>query len=168
MEVVETYRISHTTMALEAFNHIEYNTKIYDVEGIFYSRQTIHQLLEQACALYCTDYRGRINAVREAFKYDRKTPLVISPEEMLYAIPTHSPKNYNCKWIFPDHVKAKDYIPASKELHIYFHNGLKLEVDISEQIYETQVERARNSLVYFANLRKIQLIYENRRKYKKE
>ncbi|QQZ10041.1 competence protein ComK [Heyndrickxia vini] len=166
MKVVENYMISHTTMALETANHFELNTKIYDVEGIFYTKQTINQLLEQACGLYCTDYRGRIAAVRNAFQYDRKTPLVISPDEMLYAIPTHSPKTYHCKWIFPDHVK--DAKKVLRHLHIYFYNGLTLEIDISKKTFDTQVERARNSLVHFANIKKNQLIYEKRGKYMKE
>ncbi|MGE8204674.1 competence protein ComK [Heyndrickxia sp. NPDC080065] len=152
MKEVKNYIISHTTMALEEAIHPYFNVKIYDVNGIFYSKQTIKQILNHACELRCTDYQGRINAVRKAFPYSKKTPLVICPIDMLYAIPTKSPKDYHCKWIFPDHIQ--DYIKESGQIHILFNNGLSIELNCSIKSFIKQLERSRNSLLHFSNLAK--------------
>ncbi|MGE6257014.1 competence protein ComK [Heyndrickxia sporothermodurans] len=149
MNKVDNYVVSKQSMGIEAMDHSEFNVKIFDVRGIFYSKQTLMQLLEEACERKCTDYRGRINAVRKAFDYDRKTPLVICPIEMLYAIPTISPKDYHCKWIFPDHIET--YIKKSKRDYILFRNGLQMELNCSRKSLKRQVERGRNSLVHFIN-----------------
>lgn len=141
------YGISLKTMGLEAMYHPEFNTRIYDVEGIFYTTQTIKQLLEEACEKRFADYNGRINAVRKAFPYYQKTPLIICLNEMLYAIPTISPKDYNCKWIFPDHIK--DYIKKSGRQYVVFKNGLRMMINCSEKTILHQQERARNCLVHF-------------------
>lgn len=73
MKYVKDYQISLTTMGLEAVYHPEYNSRIYDVNGMYYTGRTNQELLDQACELRCTDYNGRINAVRKAFSYEKNT-----------------------------------------------------------------------------------------------
>jgi competence protein ComK len=147
MKYVKDYQISLTTMGIEAVYHPEYNSRIYDVNGMYYTGRTNQELLDQACELRCTDYNGRINAVRKAFSYDKKTPLVICPIEMIYAIPTKSPKDYDCKWIFPDHIEK--LLRKAKHPQILFKNGLTMEINCSYNTFKKQQERARNSLIHF-------------------
>jgi competence protein ComK len=151
MNVIENGAISHKTKAITEFHHPELRTKIYDQNGIFYSRKSMRQLLEEACIHYCTSYHGRLAAVRKAFRYSKKTPLIISPEEMLCAIPTASPDNMECQWIFMAHIEK--YIVQGGQLVVKFKDETELKLNCSRYIFTQQFERAAACLFYFGHLR---------------
>lgn len=140
--------IGPTTLALRKVRHPQFQTVIYDREGIYYSTLTPIELLNEACIrLGGSDYEGRIRAIRQLFDYNKKTPLIISHENALYAIPTLSPENDDCLWIFP--YLLKNHAVENKKLFVTFKNNFKCELNCSLYVFNRQLEKAARAYVYF-------------------
>ncbi|MFN7252927.1 MAG: competence protein ComK [Anaerobacillus sp.] len=60
----------------------------------------------------------------------------------LYAFPTHSSKNYECSWIFPNHVKEIAEKKHEGESNILFSNLKEVKLDICYFMLERQIQRA--------------------------
>jgi competence protein ComK len=145
---VTNYLVTGNTIALTEIYHPEFNTKIYDVKGIYYSKQTAKRIVHKSCLMYGASYQGRIEAVRNAFPYDKRTPLMFCPILMIYAFPTKSPDDFACRWIFPAHIQT--YILENNHLSVLFKNGMKLELNCSLKTYMKQKERTAHCLTHFS------------------
>lgn len=149
MEEKTDYLVGTKTMGLREANHPEYATIIYDTRGIYSSRKTSLQLLNEACILIGgADYQGKIKAIQYKFGYSKKTPLIICLLETVYAFPTKSPTHYDCRWVFPGHVK--DIVWENGRYYSAFKNGLKMEINCSLHTYKEQEKRA--SHCYLRNI----------------
>ncbi|WP_064093117.1 competence protein ComK [Rossellomorea aquimaris] len=143
--------ISPRTMAIFPANHEVYQTTILDQSGKeFFSTKSRIKILEEACFINRSSYDGRIKAVRHELNYHRKTPLMISPHDYIYAIPTMSPTHYDCIWLFHLHIDSV----SSKQgkTYVQFKNGSTLEVNCSEKVLNRQRERAAATMNHFAPL----------------
>lgn len=145
---LKDYHVTNNTVALTEVYHPEFNTKIYDLTGIYYSKQTVKEILEKSCKLYGSSYRGRIDAIRNALPYWGRTPLMLSPERMLYAFPTKSPDDFTCRWIFPAHIHT--HIMENNHLYVLFKNGMKVELNCSLSTYLRQKEKTAHCLTHFS------------------
>ena len=133
-----------------AYHHI-YQTIILDQSGEkMYSTQSVMEILEEACMVNRSSYSGRIKAVRHALHYHKKTPLMINPQEFIYAIPTMSPKHYDCIWLFCLHIDT--FSSAEGKTYVHFKNGNTLEVNCSKRVLTTQRERAAATMNHFTHL----------------
>lgn len=159
---VNNYLISQLTIAIEPTNHLNYHVRIFDIRGIFYSKQPMEQLLEDSCHRFCSTVDGRISAVCNIFPYQDKPPLLIEPTELLIAFPTKPPTSDDCKWIFPHYI---DYFTTDDNGHTYivFKNEMMMELNCSIETFKAQKERAINCLKYFSP-RRIDLLLWKRRK----
>ncbi|MFK2826638.1 competence protein ComK [Bacillus sp. B190/17] len=149
MEFLSNYKISTSTMALVEEYHQDYNSIIYDKNGIYCTKQTVRSLLDEACIERISTYDGRIKAVRKRFPYRKKTPLVICLQKRICAFPITSPDNYGCKWIFPYHIHTS--IMKGGKLIAFFKNGAQLALTCSSYVFNRQCERTANCLNYFQN-----------------
>lgn len=146
----EIYTVSTTSYALGEANHPTFATIIYDLHGIFYSRKTAMQLLNEACILLGgADYRGKIAAIRHNFGYLMKTPLIINHEKEIYAVPTKSPTRSDCRWVFPHHIKY--YTIKNGTIYVVFDNGLVFPVNCSEYTLKQQLKRAAHCFLHYNN-----------------
>lgn len=151
LEEKENYMICTETAALKEIYHMEYRTIIYDLRGIYYSKKSPIQLLDEACMLKGgADYRGKLRAMRIILDYPKKTPLIISHQEFIYAFPTKSPDQFDCRWVFPRHIK--DFIYENGKYYVVFKNGLKFEINCSPRTFKKQLERASHCMLYYLNL----------------
>lgn len=150
MEENPNCKISIKTMWLKEEYHLDYNSIMYDVDGIYYTKQTVKSLLNAACIERASTYDGRIQAARVETTCMKKTPLIICPFEKLYAFPLVSPSNYGCPWFFPRHI-----VQAQQEekglLKIEFSNGLFTSIEGSLYTFNRQRERADHCLNHFSN-----------------
>ncbi|WP_158598314.1 competence protein ComK [Falsibacillus albus] len=144
------YLVSQNTMALEPIYHEVFRTKIYDVQGIYYSTLTSMELLEAACLERGSDYSGRIKAVRRKLGYLKKTPLMISRHEMIYAFPTKSPEDYDNVWIFHRHIQSFQAL-RRKVVAVVFANEMTIEVNCSSYTFQTQREKTAQCLCHFSS-----------------
>ena len=145
---LKDYFVSIDTVALTEIYHPELNTKIYDLNGIYYSKQTMKEILKKSCDLYGASYKGRIETVRNTFSYWRRTPLMLYPELFLYAFPTKSPEDFSCRWIFLAHIQT--HIIENNQLYVLFKNGMKVELNCPLSIYIKQKERTANCLAHYS------------------
>ncbi|TYR79734.1 competence protein [Priestia megaterium] len=129
----QEYQVNKFTKALIPIHHPEYQTKILDVRGEFFSEKTCKELLTDACIRQLTTFEGALAAVRKTFLYKKLTPLVVNKQLEIIAIPTVSPSSYHCIWFFASHVHASQTLLASNQSSgtVYFHDHTTLPVPLS-------------------------------------
>ncbi|OCA88905.1 competence protein ComK [Pseudobacillus wudalianchiensis] len=149
MIILEDYNVSLNTMALTEKHHPDYNTIIYDRKGIYYSKKTVKKILEEACLQRFCTYDGRIKSMRKRTRYFKKTPLLICPDEDIYAFPTMSPAKHGCGWFFANLVRT--FKMKKGQLIVTFVNGLQLPVDCSLKVFKQQLERTATCMNYYRN-----------------
>ncbi|MBM7649304.1 competence protein ComK [Bacillus ectoiniformans] len=134
------YVVSGTTMALIGEDPCsEYKTKIYDTKGIFYSKKTPLEILDEACMKRFFTYSCQIKVVGKQLGYSRKTPLIICKDEMIYTFPTCAPTRQDCTWIFPKHIWQSSV--KDKKVHIRFFNGEEINSNCSLAVFKKQQYR---------------------------
>lgn len=137
------YIVGKETMGLREANHPVFATIIQDANGIYYSRKTALQLLNESCLLKGgSDYRGKIVALKHNLKFYYKTPLIISREEKIYAFPTKSPTHFDCRWIFPEHINEDEFVVIDDAMYVIFRNGQLFPLNCSYHIFKNQLKRA--------------------------
>lgn len=141
--------VTRRTMAIcPAYDGIHRSVMIdYSGRKIF-SMKSVMEILDESCMAYRSTYDGRIKAVRHALKYLRKTPLMICPQHFIYAIPTMAPTDYDCIWLFCQHIESST--TSQGKTYIQFTNGEQIEVNCSEQVIAKQRERAAATMNHFA------------------
>jgi competence protein ComK len=148
LNVVENL-IKKSTMAILPAYHEIYRTIILDQSGEkVYSYKSTMEILEEACIAYGADYDGRIKAVRYALKYNRKTPLMICPLEIIYAFPTMSPDNFDCIWLFNRHIDS--FSKDNGQSYVHFKNGEKIAVNCSLDVLTRQRQRTAVTMMHFS------------------
>lgn len=149
--IVQDYLITEKTIALFPAKQIEYNTIIYEEHNTLLTKETTLELIEKACLNYGSTYDGRRKSVMHRTGYRRLVPIPISISRDIYAFPTHSPKHYECAWIFLDHIDFWKANRDSQETTIVFKNGKSLVVDVSEHVIQKQVQRTANCRFIFSD-----------------
>ncbi|MGM0854958.1 MAG: competence protein ComK [Bacillota bacterium] len=142
--------ITRRTVAIgPAYDGI-HQSVMYDYSGRkTFSEKSVMEILEDSCMVYRSTYDGRIKAVRHATKYLRKTPLMVCPQEFIYAIPTIAPTDYDCIWLFCQHIEST--VTSEGKTYIQFTNGEQLEINCSEKVITKQRERAAATMNHFVS-----------------
>ncbi|MFL8939025.1 competence protein ComK [Rossellomorea oryzaecorticis] len=142
--------ITSTTMAMYPAYHEVYQTILLDLSGKeIFSEKPMLRLIKEACMSNGASYDGKIKAVRHALRYHRKTPLMISKEQNIYAFPTMSPEHYDCIWLF--HLHIKEFTSSGNTTLIHFKNGFSFEIKSSIDVLNKQRERSATLMNYFAD-----------------
>ncbi|WP_338751888.1 competence protein ComK [Bacillus sp. FJAT-52991] len=149
MEVIEKYEVGTKTMLLVEEYHLDYNTIIHDVDGVYCTKQTVKSILNEACLERASTYDGRIQAARTVTPYMKKTPLMICLIEKIYAFPTIGPTNYGCVWPFPENILGVQE-EGNGRLRVEFINGTSTSIKCSLHTFNTQKERAICSMNQFS------------------
>ncbi|KPL59401.1 hypothetical protein AM506_10560 [Rossellomorea vietnamensis] len=124
-----------------------------------YSEKSSMEILDESCMVYRSTYDGRIKAVRHAFDYLRKTPLMICPQQYIYAIPTMAPTDYDCMWLFCQHIESTS--TREGKTYVHFTNGEELEINCSESVITKQRERAAVTMTHFSTIPTISSMNRN-------
>ncbi|MCA1061442.1 competence protein ComK [Rossellomorea aquimaris] len=123
------------------------------------SKKSAMDILDESCLTYRSTYDGRIKAVRHAFRYPRKTPLMICPQQYIYAIPTKAPTDYDCIWLFCQHIESTS--TSEGKTYVHFTNGEKLAINCSESVIMKQRERAAVTMTHFSTIPTISSLNRN-------
>ncbi|WP_157842657.1 competence protein ComK [Bacillus alkalisoli] len=135
------YYIGPTTIAILPHYHHEYQTKILDAEGTFFTTERPLQIIERSCLKYGADYNGRRNAAVYHTNYKQKTPLLLSGAQRLVLIPTHSPEHMHCMWIM-FHQIASVESTGEDTSDVMCNHFVDLQLNISSQTMRTQIQKA--------------------------
>lgn len=140
--VCKSYEINKQTFALIPIAHMEYDTLVLEENRKIYVKQTPKQIIHTACLKGGASYEGRRKAVMYKTKIKRKVPIPINPRQDIFAFPTHSPDQFHCHWIFPNHILSTESKRNSRQKTIVtFKNNEKITLPISRMSLEKQIHR---------------------------
>lgn len=149
--ILSTYEITSNTLALIPAAQIDYDTIVLEPQGQLHVRKTPMQLIEPACLEGGASYDGRRLAVSYQTGSRKKIPIPINPLDEIYAFPTHSPKQFNCHWIFYHHVKAiKPHHQLASHAIVTFKSGQQLTLPVSYHTLERQMHRTSHCIIRFS------------------
>ncbi|CAG9621235.1 competence protein ComK [Sutcliffiella rhizosphaerae] len=142
MQIINDYTITENTIAIEPHIHPQYQTKISDLEGTFYTSERPIEILARSCIHFGASYDGRREAAIKFTHFIQKTPVLISEVLGIIALPTHSPDHPDCTWIMYHQIKEVIHTSTSHQCHLLFHNYKKLQIPISSQTMRQQTQKA--------------------------
>ncbi|WP_456276464.1 competence protein ComK [Bacillus sp. AK128] len=151
------YEISSTTLAIVPAYHPTYGSRIIDLQGEYYCKETPIKLIEHACLEGGASLEGRKKALRHLKSFHQCPPIPINPLEDIYAFPTISPESYDCNWIFYEHIHY--LTPQLQSTIITFRNQQTLEVPISIAVMKKQLSRTESCIVSFSKPRRRKGLY---------
>ncbi|WP_369901778.1 competence protein ComK [Bacillus manliponensis] len=127
------YTISLKTMMLEPIADPVYQTKIFDIDGQFYSKKTPLELIKDSCLTqtYST-YEGRRHAIQQKYNIKNNVPIPLDHRTYLCAIPTSSPKRWDCSWIFYGQVERFDSHGKDTKIHFYNKDVTVLKISLTK------------------------------------
>src|SRR5690606_41148798 len=73
--------IDRSVLFVESYFETERKSKVVTKDGVFYSRDSVLTLIDQACMMFASTYEGRVKATRHNLKQHKKTTLLISRSE---------------------------------------------------------------------------------------
>ncbi|MGD6870959.1 competence protein ComK [Sutcliffiella horikoshii] len=149
-QVIYQYQISLTTMALKAHRHPQYQTYIKDIEGDYMTDDTARDILHSGCLDDSSTYDGRRIATIHFTNYIQKTPILIDQAEGIIAIPTHSPDQEACCWLFLHHLSHVEAISPTRCV-VVFNNHDRLILNVSAITIYEQVKKASVVLTRFCS-----------------
>ncbi|MRG87643.1 competence protein ComK [Salinibacillus xinjiangensis] len=144
-KILNDYFINESTLALLPATHHEYDTIVLVQDQKLYVRKTPLQLIKKACLEAGSSFNGRREAVIYQTSFFNKVPIPILPSRDIYAFPTHSPSDFQCQWIFYNHVQSiktnrSPSKPSVKSI-IIFKNEHQLSMRESYYLLEKQMQR---------------------------
>ncbi|MBU9711684.1 competence protein ComK [Evansella tamaricis] len=149
----ENYLISKSTEVLQPVFHMYYSTVVWEGDTIIYVKAPCYKILDDSCLPRGASYDGRRTAVIRKIGTKIKVPILVCRQEEIYAIPTMSPKNYNCIWIFYHHV---DDIAIDKnrpgKCIVIFKSGNQLPLDVSYYVMSKQLGRTARCITVFSSM----------------
>ncbi|WP_102345914.1 competence protein ComK [Bacillus sp. Marseille-P3661] len=153
-KVLDTYEVNRSTMALLSVAHIDYCCIALEDNQTLYVRQTPISIVKASCLDGGSTYDGRRTAVTHRTGSKHRVPIPINPNENIFAFPTHSPKAFECSWIFYHHVKSiKTFSsPTNHAIQtvITFQNGHQEILNESYYILKKQYQQTAICILAFA------------------
>ncbi|MCM3760988.1 competence protein ComK [Alkalihalobacillus oceani] len=148
---VSTYEIHEETLALYPHRDVEYQTKVIEMEAVYYVKEPPLRIIEQSCKLNGASYAGRREWAAYVTKHTYKLPILIQEQGSIIASPTHSPEHLDCVWILAAHVTDlyPDRSGPDEKTTILFRTGLKLTLPVSYASFRSQLLISRACLGYF-------------------
>lgn len=157
--------IDNQALLLESVFTGDNKSKIITTHGIYYSRMTVHNLLNKACIRYASTMEGRMHAIREFMKYSKKTPILIEPSE-IGAFPTISYQNIECVWLFNHHFEIEAL--GKRKSKVTFRNGTSSTVYVSKNVLLKQQQRLHFTLDTYRSIHREKKFYIDDSKPKPE
>lgn len=134
---------------LSAFE-TEKKSKIVTKHSVYYSRDSVLSLIDQACMLAASTYEGRIKANRHNLKHFKKNTLSI--RDGLSGYPTHSPNHPDCVWILNHDNRFESLGPNRPRIH-YDRWAVQIDVNVSVNILKKQKMRMPEMLYFYTTVR---------------
>jgi len=140
--ICDSYLIDKKVLSLESVFIGENKSKITKTNGIFFSKLSVHDLLDKACMRYGSSFQGRKEATKKLMKYN-KTPIGIKPN-VIAAFPTKSIDHPECVWIFNHPFKVE--VVGRGQSQITFIDGTSIIVSVSMHVILKQQQRLHSTM----------------------
>lgn len=138
----DSYLIDRHALSLEAYFIGEHKSKITTTKGVYYSKMSVHEILDKVCIRYGSSFQGRKDATKKLMKYN-KSPIVIKPNEIT-AFPTKSIDHPECVWIFNHRFEVKEVEKGKSQLT--FMDGTSIIVNVSNHVILKQQQRLHSTM----------------------
>ncbi|MBU9723161.1 MULTISPECIES: competence protein ComK [Bacillaceae] len=149
--ILENYLINKSTKALVPASHPDYCTIVFEGENMFYVKKPCFAIIEGSCLPGGSSYIGRRTAAVHETDAKRKVPIAICTKEEIYAIPTKSPKSFNCTWLFYHHVQN---FTVDESRHgkciANMTDGIQISLDVSVAVMNKQLSRTARCIMLFS------------------
>lgn len=142
MNIKENYLIGETTLAVLPFAHETLRSMIIDLKGVYYSTRKPFQVVDDSCQHGGASYDGRRKAIKRFTGITQKVPAPIKTHDYIYAIPTHSPEQYECVWIIAHNFVDAHPLNNGEKTRIIFIDDSYIEVaNVSSSIIFKQLTK---------------------------
>jgi competence protein ComK len=153
-KILDNYEVNQNTMALISVAYVDYSTLVLEENQVLYVRKTPTQIVKEACMEGGSTYDGRRIAVSYMTGSQQKVPIPINPKDNIFAFPTHSPRAFECNWVFYHHVRSittcKSPEQQGVQSKITFKNGQHITLNESQHILEKQMQRTATCILRFS------------------
>ena len=146
----ETYTINTETLALIPSINKKYETVVIENDKILFVKQTPLEIIEHTLYQQWTTYEGRRKVVMHYTSYQRRVPIPIDIINHIVAIPTHTERDENCKWIIYSQIANFFTGSNDEETIIVFKNDQHMKLDISSINLRKQCDRAMTCIAFTA------------------
>lgn len=136
--MVEEYYINEDTLLLIPCG--KSRSKIYDINGTYYIKKSVFEIVDESCQYYGSSYGGRYIGAKRLLEMEYKLPIILDEVKEVVVFPTCSPRQKNCMWICINNIETYEKIKNNST--IKFTNGLSYELNISYNSLENQILRA--------------------------
>lgn len=153
-QILDHYEVNKNTMALLSIPHPDFDSIALEPSFELSIRKPPLPLIKQACLEGGSSYEGRRAAVVYQTGVKHKVPIPINPLERIYAFPTHSPKEFECAWIFPNHVRqVTPYLLPNQpnQTKVVFQNLTHIILPVSYYTIEKQIQRSSYTMIRFSH-----------------
>lgn len=145
----DSYLLDDGALALKSYFKDGNQSKIYRLDGIYYSKMCPITLLEKVCLRHGSTKRGRIDAVKKMLAYKQRTPLILIPNSV-GAFPTKSDTDLLCIWIF-NHPIVIEALGKGKST-VTLANGEDIMVPASKHLLMNQQAKLNSALHRFEKI----------------
>lgn len=132
------YEINSKTCALIALNATE--TEVIEKENRFIIDRRATKIVKKSCEYYGCTLEGRLKGSQKQLGMKYKLPIIVENTKELIFFPTISPRLDDCSWISLNNIKH--YEKQDYGTIIEFNNGIKIQLEISIETLENQINRA--------------------------
>lgn len=146
--IQKEYIIDEQVLSLEPAYNIDYQTIVTTTTGKVYVNQTPLEIIKGSCLRDFTSYESRRYAVMNETGFKNKVPIPVNITHGIYALPTSSPSNSDCVWIFFKHIERVEELNSSATSNkafrskVRFLNGDKLLLAVSQKSVQNQIYKA--------------------------
>src|SRR5690625_186720 len=139
--IQETYLINNQTVALCPAKEINYETIVIEQNTTFKVNKSPLDLIKDACIANWSTYEGKRQAVIHHTNFRQKVPIPINIEQNIFTFPTHAPTDFECYWLFFNHIGNIKGTKQLNQTRITFKNNQHIILPISQYIFKKQYER---------------------------
>lgn len=136
--MIEEYYVNEDTLLLVPNG--KNKTKIYDINGTYYMKKNIFEIVDESCQYYGSSYGGRYIGAKKLLEMEYKLPIILDEVKEVVLFPTCSPRQKKCMWICVNNIE--NYSKIKNFSTIKFTNGFNYDINISYNCLENQILRA--------------------------
>lgn len=138
--MINVHTIKRSTKAiLSKTNSNTIKTMIYEDTNQIPSPYSLKEILDKNCLDNGSSLIGRLNYAEHILRTSVKLPITIHPGKRIFMIPIRSLDSQKSGVI--SYYQIHNYLASQNGTDIYFYDGTKLSIDVSEKSFNMQYKK---------------------------
>lgn len=134
---IKTYYINNETLVIIPIS--SKTTRIIEKNQEIIDNNSSMKIIDYNCKINGSSYIGRYESAKLLLEKKSKLPIIIEEKNDIIYIPTNSIRNDECCWISYNNIV--NYYKNDKKVTIVFENNKKVDLNISYNIFEKQINK---------------------------